>query len=84
MFDGLQVQWLLDPDAVDMAAVFDDFLDRLRPAPRLSAGRPPAPRRRRSARCPVLFPDRRGEAKCSTASAMSSGRMFTPSVVRLR
>ena len=31
MFDGLQVQWLLDPDAVDMAAVFEDFLDRLRP-----------------------------------------------------
>jgi AcrR family transcriptional regulator len=32
MFDGLQVQWLLDPDAVDMAAVFEDFLARLRPA----------------------------------------------------
>jgi AcrR family transcriptional regulator len=32
MFDGLQVQWLLEPDAVDMAAVFADFLDRLRPA----------------------------------------------------
>jgi AcrR family transcriptional regulator len=31
MFDGLQVQWLLDPDGVDMAAVFEDFLDRLRP-----------------------------------------------------
>jgi AcrR family transcriptional regulator len=31
MFDGLQVQWLLDPDEVDMAAVFEDFLDRLRP-----------------------------------------------------
>lgn len=31
MFDGLQVQWLLEPDAVDMAAVFEDFLDRLRP-----------------------------------------------------
>jgi AcrR family transcriptional regulator len=31
MFDGLQVQWLLDPDEVDMAAVFADFLDRLRP-----------------------------------------------------
>jgi AcrR family transcriptional regulator len=31
MFDGLQVQWLLEPDAVDMSAVFADFLDRLRP-----------------------------------------------------
>jgi hypothetical protein len=30
MFDGLQVQWLLDPEAVDMAAVFEDFLGRLR------------------------------------------------------
>ena len=33
---------------------------------------------------PVLLPDRAGEAKCSTAWAMSSGKMFTPSVVRLR
>ena len=33
---------------------------------------------------PVLFPDRAGEAKCSTAWAMSSGKMLTPSVVRLR
>jgi AcrR family transcriptional regulator len=31
MFDGLQLQWLLDPGEVDMAAVFADFLDRLRP-----------------------------------------------------
>jgi len=31
MFDGLQLQWLLDPDAVDLSAVFADFLDRLRP-----------------------------------------------------
>jgi hypothetical protein len=31
MFDGLQLQWLLDPTAVDMAAVFEDFLARLRP-----------------------------------------------------
>ena len=31
MFDGLQVQWLLEPDAVDMSAIFADFLDRLRP-----------------------------------------------------
>jgi AcrR family transcriptional regulator len=31
MFDGLQLQWLLDPGAVDMTAVFDDFLSRLRP-----------------------------------------------------
>ena len=32
MWDGLQVQWLLDPEGVDMSAVFADFLDRLRPA----------------------------------------------------
>ena len=31
MFDGLQLQWLLDPSAVDMTAVFEDFLARLRP-----------------------------------------------------
>ena len=31
MFDGLQLQWLLDPAAVDMTAVFEDFLTRLRP-----------------------------------------------------
>jgi AcrR family transcriptional regulator len=31
MFDGLQLQWLLDPGAVDMTAVFEDFLSRLRP-----------------------------------------------------
>jgi AcrR family transcriptional regulator len=29
MFDGLQLQWLLAPDEVDMAAVFADFLTRL-------------------------------------------------------
>jgi AcrR family transcriptional regulator len=32
MFDGLQLQWLLDPGAVDMVAVFEDFLGRLRPS----------------------------------------------------
>jgi hypothetical protein len=31
MFDGLQVQWLPDPEAVDVSAVFEDSLDRLRP-----------------------------------------------------
>jgi len=31
MFDGLQIQWLLDPESVDMVAVFEDFLARLRP-----------------------------------------------------
>jgi len=35
MMDGLQTQWLLDPDGVDMAAVFsgyvDDLVDTLRP-----------------------------------------------------
>jgi AcrR family transcriptional regulator len=31
MLDGLQVQWLLDPDRVDMTATLRDFLDALRP-----------------------------------------------------
>lgn len=31
LWDGLQVQWLLDPDEVDMVAVLRDFLDRLAP-----------------------------------------------------
>jgi AcrR family transcriptional regulator len=31
MFDGLQIQWLLDPDTVDMVGTFEDFLERLRP-----------------------------------------------------
>ncbi|MDD7963669.1 TetR family transcriptional regulator C-terminal domain-containing protein, partial [Microbacterium thalli] len=35
MMDGLQLQWLLDPDAVDMAGLFEDFLHLLEiPAPR--------------------------------------------------
>lgn len=29
MFDGLQIQWLLDPREVDMVAVMRDFLERL-------------------------------------------------------
>ena len=33
---------------------------------------------------PVLLPERAPEAKWATASAMSAGRMLTPSVVRLR
>jgi AcrR family transcriptional regulator len=31
MFDGLQLQWLLAPDDLDMSAVFADFLARLAP-----------------------------------------------------
>ena len=31
LFDGLQLQWLLDPDDVDLSGVFADFLERLRP-----------------------------------------------------
>jgi AcrR family transcriptional regulator len=31
MLDGLQLQWLLDPDEVDMVACMRDFLERLRP-----------------------------------------------------
>ena len=30
MFDGLQIQWLLEPDSVAMVEVFEDFLARLR------------------------------------------------------
>jgi AcrR family transcriptional regulator len=37
MFDGLQLQWLLDPEQVDMAAVFADFLARLAPRRSTSA-----------------------------------------------
>jgi hypothetical protein len=31
IFDGLQLQWLLDPDAVDMVGALRDFLARLAP-----------------------------------------------------
>jgi hypothetical protein len=31
MFDGLQIQWLLDPDGTDMVALFGDFLSRFAP-----------------------------------------------------
>ncbi|MFI0939364.1 TetR/AcrR family transcriptional regulator [Streptomyces sp. NPDC021020] len=31
--DGLQIQWLLDPDSVDMPAAFRDFLALLAPPP---------------------------------------------------
>jgi AcrR family transcriptional regulator len=31
MFDGLQLQWLLDPERVDMVAAFEDFMARLAP-----------------------------------------------------
>ena len=45
-----------------------------------AAGTPPST----LSRLPVLLPERAGEAKCSTAWAMSSGRTFTRSVVRAR
>jgi hypothetical protein len=32
MMDGLQVQWVLNPDQVDMAAVFADFIAGVRRA----------------------------------------------------
>ena len=31
MFDGLQIQWLLDPEGTDMVGLFGDFLSRLAP-----------------------------------------------------
>jgi AcrR family transcriptional regulator len=33
MFDGLQIQWLLDPDGVDMVGLFGDFISGLAPSP---------------------------------------------------
>ncbi|MFB6873331.1 TetR/AcrR family transcriptional regulator [Streptomyces sp. NPDC056323] len=41
VLDGLQYQWLLDPDSVDMPAAFGDFLALLRPT---GAGAPETPR----------------------------------------
>ncbi|WP_241965048.1 TetR family transcriptional regulator C-terminal domain-containing protein [Microbacterium telephonicum] len=38
MMDGLQLQWLLDPDAVDMVGLFEDFLHLLEIPPRGGAG----------------------------------------------
>jgi uncharacterized protein (UPF0254 family) len=32
MMDGLQLQWLLDPDDVDMAATFVDYIAGVRRA----------------------------------------------------
>jgi AcrR family transcriptional regulator len=31
LFDGLQIQWLLDPEGVDMVRAVEDFLEHLRP-----------------------------------------------------
>jgi AcrR family transcriptional regulator len=31
LFDGLQIQWLLDPEDVDMVRAVEDFLEHLRP-----------------------------------------------------
>lgn len=38
MMDGLQLQWLLDPDAVDMVGLFEDFLRLLEITPDDDAG----------------------------------------------
>ena len=37
MMDGLQVQWVLNPEQVDMAAVFADYIGGVRRAVRVSA-----------------------------------------------
>ncbi|MFS0866732.1 TetR/AcrR family transcriptional regulator [Microbacterium sp. 179-B 1A2 NHS] len=37
MMDGLQLQWLLDPEAVDMEGLFEDFLHLLEIPPRDAA-----------------------------------------------
>ncbi|MGW2176709.1 TetR/AcrR family transcriptional regulator [Streptomyces sp. NPDC001732] len=41
VLDGLQYQWLLDPDSVDMPAAFEDFLALLRPAGAEESQSPP-------------------------------------------
>ncbi|MFI9624587.1 TetR/AcrR family transcriptional regulator [Streptomyces sp. NPDC052042] len=41
VMDGLQYQWLLDPDEVDMPAAFRDFLALLRPAEPAGEEHPP-------------------------------------------
>jgi len=47
MFDGLQIQWLLDRDGTDMVALFGDFLSRYAPDGRSApAGSPGAAGRR--------------------------------------
>ncbi|MER5496788.1 MULTISPECIES: TetR/AcrR family transcriptional regulator [unclassified Streptomyces] len=43
VLDGLQYQWLLDPDSVDMPAAFEDFLALLRPGGPDGAPQPPPP-----------------------------------------
>ncbi|ROR93464.1 TetR family transcriptional regulator [Salana multivorans] len=45
VMDGLQLQWLLDPDDVDMVDLFEHFLQILGAPPRESAGdvAPPSP-----------------------------------------
>jgi AcrR family transcriptional regulator len=40
MMDGLQVQWVLNPEQIDMAAAFADYIAGLRRAVRLDAGEP--------------------------------------------
>ena len=37
MFDGLQLQWLLDGERVDMVAPFEHFIARALPGPRAAA-----------------------------------------------
>ncbi|MBY8887909.1 TetR/AcrR family transcriptional regulator [Streptomyces sp. PTM05] len=44
VLDGLQLQWLLDPDSVDMAAAFRDFLRLLSPEAREAPDAASAPR----------------------------------------
>lgn len=43
MMDGLQLQWLLDPDGVDMEGLFEDFLHLLEIPARSSDAAPSAP-----------------------------------------
>ena len=45
MMDGLQVQWVLNPDQVDMAAVFADYITGVRVAVRADPDGKGAPRR---------------------------------------
>lgn len=43
VMDGLQLQWLLDPDRIDMPAAFRDFLTLLGPPPTTGTATAPAP-----------------------------------------
>ena len=74
---GYYKMTLLDPHPARNRGSLERGLAEVRA---YAAGTPPST----LSRLPVLLPERVSEAKCMTAWAMSSGKMFTPRVVRLR